>query len=232
MTYLDLLEKTLLYSFWTEPLIHESGAIIYGGPTVTDSQRENGSAAWPAYAFTMIGQKRLRNIRDLCALVDEENIPGGFCECGVWRGGACIYARACLEADRTVWVCDSFAGMPLCAAEPWWNKLHCIRVSKEEVESNFNKFELNSNVRFIEGDFSNSLSQVEDLSILRLDADMYSSTVDSLRALWPKLSVGGFLIVDEYQIVPECRKAVVDYFGDSLPTFTNIDASGVWCRKT
>ncbi len=231
MTYLDLLEKTLLYSFWPEPLVHESGSVLHGGSIVTDEQRLSGTATWPAYAFTMIGQKRLRNIRDLCDLVDEENIPGGFCECGVWRGGACIYARACLEAGRTVWVCDSFSGMPPSAAEPWWNNLHFIKVSKQEVESNFNRFELNQNVRFVEGDFENSLGEVETLSILRLDADMYSSTLASLRSLWPKLSVGGFLIIDEYQIVPECNKAVADYFGEKLPAMNVIDASGVWCRK-
>jgi hypothetical protein len=142
LTYLDLLEKTLLYSFWPEPLIHESGSVLHGGAIVTDEQRGNGTATWPAYAFTMIGQSRLRNIRALCEMAVKENVPGGFCECGVWRGGACIYARACLPPDRIVWVCDSFSGMPPSVSEPWLNNLHFLKVSKQEVEANFNKFEI------------------------------------------------------------------------------------------
>jgi len=117
------------------------------------------------------------------------------------------------------------------AAEPWWSKLHCLKVSQKEVEANFDKFDLNYNVRFVEGNFSNSLGSVEDLAVLRLDGDMYSSTIDSLNALWPKLSLGGFAIVDDYQIVPECRQAVVDYFGLAQPELNTIDGSGVWWRK-
>jgi O-methyltransferase len=121
--------------------------------------------------------------------------------------------------------------MPPSPTEPWWEKLECIKVSELEVRSNFDRFELNHNVNFIPGNFSGSLSPVGQLAVLRLDCDMYSSTLDALTALWPKLSDGGFLIVDDYQIVPECRKAVEDYFNQTLPAMFQIDGSAVWCQK-
>jgi hypothetical protein len=71
---------------------------------------------WPSIGITMIGQKRLVNIEWALRFVIANNIPGDFIECGVWRGGASIFAHAVLKAfniiDRHVWVADSFQGLP------------------------------------------------------------------------------------------------------------------------
>jgi glycosyltransferase involved in cell wall biosynthesis len=71
---------------------------------------------WPARAHTMIGLKRLANLRSCVESVIDENVPGDLIETGVWRGGATIFMRAILKAravtDRLVWVADSFAGLP------------------------------------------------------------------------------------------------------------------------
>jgi len=228
--YLDLLESVLLYAFWPQPHIGENNEIK--STFVTDDERENGKAAWPAYAFTMVGRKRLKNIRELCLRVIDENIEGAFCECGVWRGGASIYARACLPEDRRVYVCDSFKGMPIDATEWWWQQCHSLKVPRSVVQENFQKFNLDENVFYIEGFFNQSLASVEgQLAILRLDADMYLSTMDALVALYPRVSHGGFVIVDDYNVVPECKKAVHDYFSGNLPTMNTIDESGVWFTK-
>ncbi len=228
--YLDLLEQVLLYSFWPEPLIRENNNIV--DTLVTDDERENGKASWPARAFTMIGRKRLRNIRELCERVSQESIPGAFAECGVWRGGASIYARAVLPTHRPVYVCDSFNGMPVDPNEMWWQQIQCIKVPRATVQANFQKFGLDSNVHYIEGFFSESLRGADwPIAVLRLDADMYRSTMDALAALYPLVSAGGFVIVDDYNVVPECKKAVHDYFADKLPTMNAVDHSGVWFRK-
>ena len=71
---------------------------------------------WPARAHTMIGLKRLANVRECVERVLADNVPGDLIETGVWRGGTTIFMRAILKVhgvtDRLVWVADSFAGLP------------------------------------------------------------------------------------------------------------------------
>ncbi len=90
---------------------------------------------WPLIGITMIGQKRLVNIEWALRFVIAYNIPGDFIECGVWRGGASIFARAVLKAlnikDRHVWVVDSFEGLPKARTtndDDEWSKQTYLRV--------------------------------------------------------------------------------------------------------
>ena len=83
--------------------------------SVTEHQRSNGQF-WPLYADTMIGMKRLDQLQSAIETILDDGVEGDFIETGVWRGGACIFMRAALEAygvsDRRVFVADSFAGLP------------------------------------------------------------------------------------------------------------------------
>lgn len=226
--YLDLLENVILHSLWPQRKFGGSG-IAMGD--ITEADLETGDC-YPEYALTMVGRKRLRNVRDLCAMAVTENVPGGFCECGVWRGGVCLYARACFPEDRTVYVCDSFNGFPNNDKEPWWQQLEYLKVSQAHVEATFRKFGMMGNVKFVRGLFKDSLNSLEDpLAVLRLDGDSYVNTMDCLIKLYPKISPRGFLIVDDYGIVPECKQALIDYFNGTIPPLNVIDASGVWMRK-
>lgn len=225
--YLDLLEKTLLHWFWPQDHIDWHGK-PQSSP-VSNEELENGNC-WPQFAFTMINRTRLRLTRDLCRKSVENNIPGGFAECGVWRGGSCIYARACLPMDRQVYVCDSFCGFPPYEPEKQYIDLSVLSVSLEAVKSNFEKFGLNQNVHFVPGYFRDSLPGFSgDLAVLRLDGDTYQNYLDCLTFLWPKLSSGGFLICDEY-CLEETKRAVRDYLGTS-PTLTSVDSSCAWMQK-
>lgn len=90
-------------------------------------------------------------------------------------------------------------------------------------------------VRFIEGWFSDTLPRapIDRLAVLRIDADMYGSTIEALRHLYPRLSVGGYAIVDDYGAMESCKAAVEDYRaaqGIAEPLAT-IDWSGVFWRK-
>lgn len=226
--YLDLLEKVLIYDFWKE-----SNLDWYGNPVgvVPNSFRETGQAAWPGMAFTMIGRARMRNIRDLIARAVAENVPGDFAECGVWRGGACIYARACLPMDRKVWVCDSFAGFPKDEPETHWTTYTVLEVPQTEVMENFAKFGLSHNIDYIGGYFQDSLVRInQPLCVLRIDADSHRSTLQCLKHLWPKLSTGGYLICDDYKVLDPVRNAFIEYFGVE-PPHTDIDQSGIWFKK-
>ncbi len=195
----------------------------------------------------MIGLKRLRNLRTVVEQVLTERIPGDLIETGVWRGGACIYMRALLKAfgvtDRRVWVADSFDGLP--PPDPVnfpaddGSKLHEIRViavSLAEVKRNFAKYNmLDEQVVFLPGWFKDTLptAPIERLAVLRLDGDMYESTIQALQALYPKLSTGGFVIVDDY-VVPACRQAAEDFRAQNSisDTIERIDNYGSFWRKT
>jgi hypothetical protein len=187
------------------------------------SLRDNGMD-WPSEAETMIGRKRLDNLEMCLRSVVEEEVPGDFIECGVWRGGASIFARGVLDAygefDRKVWLADSFRGLPKPAPGTpddeegkGWHLYSELAVSLDQVEWNFSKYGLLSDrVEFLEGWFSDTLpdAPVGRLAVLRADGDMYSSTVDILENLYDKLSPGGYVIIDDY-IIDACRKAVEDF---------------------
>jgi hypothetical protein len=94
-----------------------------------------GGEDWPLIGITMIGQKRLVNIEWALRFVIANNIPGDFIECGVWRGGGSIFARAVLKAlnikDRHVWAVDSFEGLPKARTtndNDEWSKQTYLRV--------------------------------------------------------------------------------------------------------
>lgn len=201
----------------------------------------------PSEAETMVGLQRLDHVHRCIADVLSNDVPGDLIETGVWRGGTCIFMRAALAAygehDRVVWVADSFAGLPKPDAKAYphdggdshWTA-RVLAVSRKEVEANFHRYGLlDEQVRFLEGWFKDTLpnAPIEKLSIIRLDGDMYESTMDGLQALYPKLSVGGHLIVDDYGAIPACAQAVNDFraeFGIS-EEIESIDWTGVsWKR--
>lgn len=193
---------------------------------------------WPTVAHTMVGLKRLDNLHECMDRVLADDIPGDFIETGAWRGGVCIFMRAFLKAHgctgRAVWVADSFEGlpepelydvMPEASVESSTVDVNQVRhgvkllndqvlgVSMSTVQDNFSRYGLlDEQVRFLPGWFDDTLPRapIDRLAVLRLDGDFYQSTVDALENLYPKLSRGGFVIIDDYNI-PGCRKAVDEF---------------------
>jgi O-methyltransferase len=178
---------------------------------------------WPPEAETMVGLERLNNLERCIVDVIREEVPGDLIETGVWRGGATIFMRAVLEAygdeDRIVWGADSFEGLPKETRHPadqayqLWRRPR-LSISLDEVKENFARYGfLDQRVRFLEGWFDETLTKapIEKLSLLRLDGDFYESTMVALEALYSKLSVGGFLIVDDYHALQGCRMAVDEF---------------------
>jgi len=177
-----------------------------------------GGLDWPATAETMIGVPRLLNIAGCITTAVGDGVVGGFAECGVWRGGACIMAAATFndlgQSDRPVWVCDSFQGVP----EPTYaldvgatfHLTSLLAVSADDVRANFDRYGLlTDRVRFVEGWFRDTLpGPVGDLCVLRCDGDLYESTWETLTALYDRVQPGGFVIIDDYGIWRGCRQAV------------------------
>jgi O-methyltransferase len=203
---------------------------------------------WPATAHTMVGLKRLDNLQYCVEQILQNQVPGDLIETGVWRGGASIFMRAILKVydvtDRCVWLADSFQGLPAPNPQKYphdaGDHLHTIRylaVPLDRVMTNFERYDLlDSQVRFLKGGFRDTLPQapIQHLAILRLDGDLYESTMDALVSLYPKLSQGGFVIVDDYGPMPSCRQAVHDYreeHGIRDPLIP-IDWGGVYWQRT
>lgn len=202
---------------------------------------------WPSCADTMIGLKRLDNIEACFREIIKDNVPGDFIETGVWRGGATIFMAALLKdasiTDRNVWVADSFEGLPKPNEQKYVEDkgdLHftknALAISLETVKGNFEKYDLlDSNIKFLKGWFKDTLpsAPINKLSLLRLDGDMYESTMDGLVNLYPKLSKGGFIIIDDWGAVQGCKKAVNDYRNDHniKEAIQTIDWTGVYWRK-
>lgn len=251
--YLTLLRKALAFELWDEPPvrpIESTGAQGWKARSAKAFDRLLNHVVnlriamnkppggckgvdWPLLAHTMIGPKRLDNIRELCEIVVRDNIPGSWCECGVWRGGASIMARHCLPLDRKVICCDSFEGLPYHPDEPHWSKCEFLKVSQEEVRENFRRYGITDNVRFVKGWFKDTLRTIKGpIAILRADADMFASTLQILTELYPKVSPRGFVIIDDFHLEP-CYRAVVEFLKQSriYPEIVDIDGSGVFWRK-
>ena len=240
--YLSLLQECLIGGIYRDPSIE-----VHGRKGFIESMRDIGYD-WPSMSFSMIGRMRMANLRQLCETTIREGIAGDFVETGVWRGGACILMRAILEAhgvrDRRVWAADSFDGLPPPDAENYpMDKgldLHLYRelaVPLETVQDNFRSFGLlDEQVVFLKGWFKDTLPQapIDRVAVLRLDGDLYESTMDGLRALYRKVSPGGYVIVDDYYTFDACAQAVAD-FGRAegfTPRIEEIDGNGVYWRKT
>jgi O-methyltransferase len=202
---------------------------------------------WPAEADTMIGLKRLENLQYCVTEVIRKNVPGDLIETGAWRGGASIFMRAILkmygDQSRLVWVADSFEGLPKPdgryqqdAGDRHWEASHTLGVSLDQVKANFTRYGvLDEQVRFLVGWFKDTLptAPVKQLAVLRLDGDMYSSTMDALQNLYHRLSIGGFVIIDDYWAILNCRQAVDDFRAEHKITeeVRKIDWSGVFWEK-
>jgi O-methyltransferase len=211
-----------------------------------DKEKRMNGMDWPANAKTMIGYKRLSNIEGCIRAIVKDNIEGDLIEAGVWRGGATIFMKAVLNelniTDKIVWLADSFQGLPKPKKEftvDRVSKLHkqrILTVSKKEVENNFRHYDLLDNkVKFIEGWFDETLpdAPIDKLSLLRLDGDLYESTIIALESLYPKLTTGGFIIIDDYNAFEFCKKAVLDYrlTYNIKEEIIEIDKEAVFWRK-
>jgi hypothetical protein len=243
--YVELLKRILVN------VIYEDGQDVRhpaNEEQVFDLETRLGGTDWPVNAHTMIGMKRLDNLQFCVESVLADEIPGDFIETGVWRGGACIFMRGLLAAHqvigRRIWVADSFEGIP-----PTADSEHTVDrrmrldsfndvlgVSQETVRANFARYGLlDEQVSFLPGWFRDTLpaAPIEKLAIMRLDGDLYDSTMDALTHLYDRLSVGGFVIIDDYSI-GSCRDAVADFrtargIEDEI---IRIDSTGVFWRRT
>jgi len=161
--------------------------------------------------LTMVELENLDTVKICLEECIKDNIKGDFIETGVWRGGTSIWAHNILkELDNTrkVYVYDSFEGCPIpngalypVDANDNHYQINHLAVSLERVQENFRLFgEINENTVFVKGWFKDTMpiNKIDKLCIMRLDGDLYESTIQVLEALYSKLSSGGFCIIDDF----------------------------------
>ena len=239
---------------YLELLIKSVSNLIYGAPPsdawndglFRPDAKPGRDRASPAHS--MVGLLRLENVRELAQRAIDQGIPGHFIETGVWRGGCCILMRGVLAAnlatDRKVYVADLFAGLPppnpILFPVDAGTDLHTspdLAVPLDEVRDNFNRYGLlDDQVIFVKGFFSATLPKLDagPFALIRLDGDMYELTYVALQSFYPKVSTGGFVIIDDYGAIAQCRRAVEDYrsengIGDAIH---QIDFTGIWWQKS
>lgn len=240
--YTDLLIRTISNTIYRDaPMDPWTGRKF-------DERARNIGGDWPSVAHSMVGVARLRNLAQLTQATLDSNTPGDFIETGVWRGGCCILMKGVLAANgasRKVFVADSFDGLPKPDEKKYphdkgdTHHLHkaSLAVSVETVRANFETYGLlDDSVVFVKGLFKDTLPNLPKtpLALVRLDGDMYESTLDALTALYPRISIGGYIIIDDYGVLKPCAQAVNDYRKEHGITGTihEIDHSGVWWQKT
>lgn len=247
----------MLKSFLTATLFNEAEKSVRPSPKKLpflpfDLARRQGGLDWTYLGDTMTGWKRLDNVWELLKNVVNDDIPGDYIETGVWRGGCSVFARAVLyalgqEEDRQSYVCDSFAGLPpgdrdLDKKDKNWDAMHWyLAIPEEIVAQNFQKYGLlDQNVIFAKGFFNETMPQIKKyhsptrkFSVMRLDGDMYESTVDVLYNLYDKLSIGGYVIMDDWYGFPS-KTACEDFFQvhGIKPEIIQIDRLSAYWKKT
>ncbi len=201
--------------------------------------------------WSMAGRERLFATLMACRHVCQTGVEGDFVECGVWRGGnaliaADVFARH--KKNASIRLFDTFAGMTAPSEhdvdnqageaakarfekEQRGNHNEWCFASLTEVQQNFRECGLFSDrVIFVKGDVLETLGREENvparISVLRLDTDWYESTRMELDVLWPRLSPGGILMVDDYGHWGGAKKAVDEFFAAARPFFHYIDYTG------
>lgn len=203
---------------------------FYKGDTITEEETAATIAEiphhpeinWGLDRLTLLPWTALEHLHTAIKDTVDRKVEGHFIETGAWRGGACILAKAIyneLSPDTKVYVADSFEGLPppdVAYPHDAGDTHHLdpmLSVSVEQVTENFNKFGLlDDKVVFVKGWFKDTMPtlDIDKIAILRLDGDMYESTIQVLDALYDKLSLGGYCIIDDYHH-KGCIAAVQDF---------------------
>lgn len=207
--------------------------------------------------YTMTSKVQCFSLYMTVKYIIEAEIEGDFVECGVWRGGNCMLIAKTLilmnNTDRKIYLYDTFEGM----AEPkeidfsienkndkarsTWIKEqnndynNWCYASLEEVRNNMIKVDYPENkLIYVKGKVEDTIPKItpDKISVLRLDTDWYDSTKHELDFLYPKLSYGGVLMIDDYGTWSGSKKAVDEFFEKKPVLLTRIDSGNRLVVKT
>eukprot|EP00928_Gymnodinium_smaydae_P039138 TRINITY_DN26804_c0_g2_i2.p1 TRINITY_DN26804_c0_g2~~TRINITY_DN26804_c0_g2_i2.p1 ORF type:complete len:955 (-),score=107.63 TRINITY_DN26804_c0_g2_i2:20-2884(-) len=217
--YADLLIRGLTYELYVDKLADDY----------------TGSSTWPRHALAMSGTEALWNLANLLLRVQARSVAGDFVETGIWRGASGILARkiwdALGESSRAVWGLDSFQWLPppdpaypkdrgdRHHAQPRKHSVLTENAGWDAVRASYRRFGINvdddaQRTHLVKGWFNETVPRVahniSSIAVLLLDGDMYQSTWEALIGLYDRVSLGGFVVVDDWSL-GGCRKAIDDF---------------------
>lgn len=194
--------------------------------------------------FTMLSRERMYANYQAAKYVAQAQIPGDIVECGVWRGGSSmVFALTLLQHDpsRTIRLYDTFAGMPEPTEHDYTPTKSAAALWAQHRKDGYNEWGYASledvrrnlattgypNLRYIEGMVEDTIPSEapQRIAVLRLDTDLYESTRHELEHLYPLLSRGGVLMIDDYGEWAGARKAVDEHLRHDI-MLTRIDYPG------
>jgi O-methyltransferase len=191
--------------------------------------------------WTMLGPRRGRMLHRLVEEVDRAGVPGALVDCGVWNGGSTILLSAAAP-ERDVWAFDSFAGLPepheLDGRESEGLGGELVG-SEQKLRAGFERFahpaRLHVRAGWFEETLEDAAGDIGPVAVLHCDGDWYDSVLVTLEVMYPLVSPGGFVVIDDYGTFPGARRATDDYrlrVGEGAP-LRRIDQSGrYWCKGT
>ena len=214
-------------------LDHIESSPLFGYDEEPEARRD----ALMVRSHTMGSYERLISLWQQVRYVDRAGIPGALVECGVWKGGAAgMMALAHLRAEptqaRDLHLFDSFEGLPepdravdgrlateysdkqdSGALRPIGECVGPLQANRELLERrvNYPVDRINYHVGWFEDTVARDAPDVGAIAVLRLDGDWYSSTRVCLENLYPLVSPGGVVVIDDYGHWEGCRKAVDEY---------------------
>jgi O-methyltransferase len=199
-----------------------------------------GAPFWvKAMPYTWLPPVRLRALEHHAAAVTSRAIPGAFVECGVAEGGSALLLallRTRLDPSRDLWLFDTFEGLPSPTADdpdydkamPWTG---LCRGELPQIQALMTRHG-ETNIRYVKGLHQDTMpiTPLPPIALLHLDSDWYEPTLTCLSYLWPMVSVGGRVQLDDYGTWAGCHRAVTEYFGADAPVQA-IDGGAVWIEK-
>lgn len=197
--------------------------------------------------YTLVSPERVQSLYRLARRIEIEKIPGDVIECGVCNGGtAAVLARLASRSrlNRTVWLMDSFQGMPEVSeldgigADGHTAKSHVGKEvgNPERVREVLRKAGVNfKRVQIVAGWFQNTFPSVttQKIALLNIDADWYESVKLCLETFYDRVVRGGFISIDDYGHWPGCKAAVDEFFQvRGLPyKLKQVDYTANWFQK-
>jgi O-methyltransferase len=190
--------------------------------------------------YTMISSRRGRALQRLARACMQDRVPGDLVDCGTFNGGSTVMLSTGAP-DREVWAFDSFAGLPEAGprdparAHEWTGEL---RASEEKVREAFERFASPPRLHVVKGwfheTFPHAAPKIGEVAVLHADGDWYESVRLTLETFEPKVSAGGFVVIDDYGAWEGAKEATDEYraaHGISSP-LVEIDNTGAYWRKT
>jgi O-methyltransferase len=209
--------------------------------------------------FTMTSRERMFSLYKAVTYIVQNNLPGDFVECGVWKGGSSMMMAATLmhlgKTDRTIWMYDTYEGMSEPTEEDKdylgtaadrqlsdakkedQSSVWCYSSLEEVMANMYSTGYPKDKIKYIKGKVEDTIPEnmpASLIGLLRLDTDWYESTRHEMIHLYPKLIKDGILIIDDYGHWVGARKAIDDYIVENrLHLFLNpIDYTGRIAVKT